>query len=111
RSKNGTGDTNLKSTADQFDSDRGVLSVAEEPSTSIPSYTDAAFRTCIAMHCATSHRPFNLVKDRWYKTTVEPLRPGTHVPDPRTVLRDAKNLYLDLSDRVKGYFVVCILGD
>ncbi|KAJ7939676.1 hypothetical protein B0H13DRAFT_1586998, partial [Mycena leptocephala] len=50
--------------------------------------------------------PFNFVDDKWYHTTVEMLRPGTPVPDPTTVSQGAKNLYLDLSDRVKAYFVV-----
>ncbi|KAJ6476582.1 hypothetical protein DFH09DRAFT_1342411 [Mycena vulgaris] len=92
QSKTSTGTTNLKNTADQCNSDRDVLSVAEEPSTAIPSHPDAAPRTRIAMHCATSHRPFDLVKDRWYNTTAELLRTGTNVPDLTTVSRDAKNL-------------------
>ncbi|KAJ7907709.1 hypothetical protein B0H13DRAFT_1618193, partial [Mycena leptocephala] len=50
--------------------------------------------------------PFNFVDDKWYHTTVEMLRPRTPVPDPTTVSQGAKNLYLDLSDRVKAYFVV-----
>ncbi|KAJ7106307.1 hypothetical protein C8R44DRAFT_638520 [Mycena epipterygia] len=93
-------------TADHCDASQGVLSVAASTS-GVPSYTESGFRTCIVMQCATSHRPFNFMKDKWYQTSIEMLRLGIHIPDPTTVSRDAKNLYLDVSDRVKDYFVVC----
>ncbi|KAJ7938625.1 hypothetical protein B0H13DRAFT_1463572, partial [Mycena leptocephala] len=93
------GTKNLRDAAHQCDAERGVVPAEELISTAVPAYTPAGFRTCIIMQSATAHRPFNFVTDRWYQTSVEMLRPGASadIPDPTTVSRAAKNLYLDLS--------------
>jgi hypothetical protein len=82
RSESSNGTSNLKNTAERCDADRGVFTTAE-PMSAIPSFT--------------------LV----YEIAVEMLRPGTHIPDPTTIPRDANHLYLDLSDLGKLYFEVC----
>lgn len=109
REKTSSGTSNIKATAEQCDRAHGN---APEPATStslVPSYTPASLRTAIAMYCATSHCPFAYVHDKWYKYQVEMLRPGTPIPDPATVSRDAKALYLKLSVMVKAYFAVRVL--
>ncbi|KAJ7938721.1 hypothetical protein B0H13DRAFT_1587420 [Mycena leptocephala] len=105
RSKTGSGTCNLNKTAEKCDKERGISATAAD-SNSVIVFSDAAFRVGIAMQCATSHRPFNFVTDKWYRFQVQLLRPNTHIPDPTTVSRDVKHLYLDLSDRVRDYFVV-----
>ncbi|KAJ6565074.1 hypothetical protein B0H10DRAFT_1626867, partial [Mycena sp. CBHHK59/15] len=68
------------------------------------AFSDAGYRTCLVMQCATSHRPFNFVADKYYQISVEMLRPGTHIPDPTTVSRDAKKLYLKLSANIRDHW-------
>ncbi|KAJ6565229.1 hypothetical protein DFH09DRAFT_919719, partial [Mycena vulgaris] len=50
--------------------------------------------------------PFNFVNDKYYKTGVELLRPGTILPSRSTIPRDLKLLYFELSRNVESYFVV-----
>ncbi|KAJ7085001.1 hypothetical protein C8R43DRAFT_909255 [Mycena crocata] len=105
RAKTSDGTTNLKHTAAQCNLARGVA--IQSASTATPSFSPAGYRTLLAMHCATSHRPFNYVKDKYYQLIVQMLRPGTTIPDPTTVSRDANTLYLKLSTNVRDYLVVC----
>jgi hypothetical protein len=64
-------------------------------------YSEAAHRAILAMRCATSHRPLNMVKDPLYKAVVELLRPGTKIPDPTTLRNDLPLLTQEYSKRVK----------
>lgn len=74
---------------------------------SVSKYTPARHRAVIAMRCARSQRPFNMVKDPDYRAEVELLRPGTHIPSPSTVSRDVKAIYEQGSKHIKEYFSVC----
>ncbi|KII90073.1 hypothetical protein PLICRDRAFT_108714 [Plicaturopsis crispa FD-325 SS-3] len=56
------------------------------------------------MRCARSRRPFNSVADPDYLAEVQLLRPGTVVPHPSTVSRDARDIYLQASNHIKEYF-------
>ncbi len=69
-------------------------------------YTPAGHRALIALRCAKNHRPFNSVLDEDYQAEVEMLRPGTVIPAPKTVSRDIKTLYAEMSKNVKNYFMV-----
>jgi hypothetical protein len=46
------------------------------------------------------------VLDEDYQAEVQMLRPGTEIPHPITISRDARTVYLELSKRVREYFVV-----
>ncbi|KAJ7148910.1 hypothetical protein C8R46DRAFT_880118 [Mycena filopes] len=105
RESTSNGTSSLLRTAQQCDSDRGI--VAEARATG-PSYSVAAHRTLIAMRTATSNRPFNAVNDKYYRMEVEMLRPGTSLPAASTVSRDLNLLYLELSKDVRSYFKVCM---
>lgn len=112
----------LKSATGTKNLDRGVTacnkrrSVKEDGSATIGSqqslhqavskYTPHRHRAIIAMRCARSNRPFEFVNDEFYAHEVELLRPGTKIPDPRTVSRDVNKLYNELSKNVKTYFAV-----
>ncbi|KAJ7723015.1 hypothetical protein DFH07DRAFT_722484, partial [Mycena maculata] len=52
---------------------------------SISKYTPAHHHALIALHCASSHRPFNTIRDPFYLEEIKLLRPGTSVPSPATV--------------------------
>ena len=64
-------------------------------------------RVLIALRCAVSKRPFNMVKDSLYAQKVALLRPGTVLPSPSTISRDMNQIYVDSSNHVKDYFSVC----
>lgn len=105
RGKTSNGTTNLLKTGQQCDTERGIVATQTESATSLV-YSPAAHRAIIAMRTATSHRPFNIVNDKYYKMEVELLRPGTTVPSSSTVSRDLKLLYQEISRDVRAYFVV-----
>jgi hypothetical protein len=110
RSKTSSGTTNLQKTAQKCDRSRGVALPPVAPtavSSTAVRYSEAAHRAIIALRCATSHRPFNVVNDKYYKMEVELLRPGTKLPASNTVSLDIKHLYLELSKDVRTYFKVC----
>ncbi|KIO18117.1 hypothetical protein M407DRAFT_48613, partial [Tulasnella calospora MUT 4182] len=69
-------------------------------------YTPAGHRALIAIRCARSHRPTNMVADPEYLLEVNLLRPGTIVPSPATVACDIKDIYLAASAKVKDHFKV-----
>ncbi|KDQ20120.1 hypothetical protein BOTBODRAFT_102100, partial [Botryobasidium botryosum FD-172 SS1] len=69
-------------------------------------YTPAMHRAVIALRCAMSKRPFNIVNDPYYKMEVELLRPGTIVPHPSTVSRDICAIYSEAAKHVREYFEV-----
>jgi hypothetical protein len=110
RNKTSDGTTNLSNSSKKCDRERGVsagTSASTRPiSAGALPYSVAAHRTILALWCATSHRPFNIVNDKYLKTLTEFLRPGTKVPLPRTVSLDIKNIYLELSKDVRTYFKV-----
>lgn len=73
---------------------------------SVSKYSPARHRALIALRCAASRRPFNTVADPYYLQEVELLRPGTVVPNPRTVSRDVLAIYQKAAIGVKEYFSV-----
>lgn len=110
----GTG--NLKRTADACDqrrcSNSGTDTNAGTQQTlhgSVSRYTPARHRALIAVRCARSRRPFESVADPDYQAEVELLRPGTHIPSPRTVSRDVEVIYEKGSIGVRDYFNVGFL--
>jgi hypothetical protein len=107
RSNTSAGTTNMRTSAAKCDRQRGVAPTMSTTVTSAsPFYSEAAHRAIIALHCATSHRPFNFVNDKYYHKEVELLRPGTKIPAPSTVSLDIKHIYLELSKTVRMYFKV-----
>ncbi|KAG6821833.1 hypothetical protein H0H92_000600, partial [Tricholoma furcatifolium] len=52
--------------------------------------TSDATRAHIALWCAESNQPMNVVNDRQFKTLMQAGRPGTSLPSPTTVSRDIK---------------------
>ncbi|KAJ7265762.1 hypothetical protein C8J57DRAFT_1069203 [Mycena rebaudengoi] len=95
KSRGASGDTNKGAQQDLHRSQR--------------RYTPARHRALIALRCASSHRPFNAVRDAFYLEEVELLHPGTQVPSPTTVSRDVQTLYLARSKMAKDYFKVPFL--
>jgi hypothetical protein len=106
RNNTSTGTTNMRNSAAKCDRQRGVAPATSTTVTSAPLYSEAAHRAIIALRCATSHRPFNFVNDKYYHKEVELLRPGTKIPTPSTVSLDIKHIYLELSKTVRTYFKV-----
>jgi hypothetical protein len=101
----------MKKSALKCDTARGVVLPSDVSTSALGTelqYSEAAHRAVIALRCATSHRPFNVVNDKYYKVEVELLRPGTKIPAPRTVSEDINHLYLELSKTVQDYFKVCV---
>jgi len=108
----GHGTSNLARGIEECNSRRGVdnKTVAGTQQTverSISEYTPMKHRAMIALHCAVSKWPFNMVKDPLYVQEVELLQPGTVIPSPLTVSRDVNQIYLDSANHVKEYFSVC----
>lgn len=106
------GTTNLKLGAEKCDSDRGVAtstSSGVSSASGVLPYSAARHRAIIALRCASSQRPFNVVADKYYRAEVELLRPGTSVPSPSTVSDDIKWVHLKWSQKVVEYFKVSIV--
>ncbi|KAL1673132.1 hypothetical protein EV122DRAFT_223313 [Schizophyllum commune] len=93
----------LISTAKACDKARGVSPGTEE----IPIvYSPIAHRAIIALRSATSHRPFNMVRDRFYTEEVQMLRPGTTLPSPATISSDVRHLYKGMAAELGEYLKV-----
>lgn len=69
-------------------------------------YSEANHRALIALRCAKSARPINMVTDEDYLAEVEMLRPGTVVPSTNTIQRDLMHIYTMASVFVANYFMV-----
>jgi hypothetical protein len=70
-------------------SDGGTSMGAQQTITgTISKYTPSKHRALIAMCCARSSCPFNVVNDPEYKEEVELLHPGTKLPSAQTVSDD-----------------------
>ncbi|KAJ7877095.1 hypothetical protein B0H14DRAFT_2342438 [Mycena olivaceomarginata] len=104
--KTSEGTANLKRTSHQCNNRRGVQECSTGSFRSVSRYTPARHRALIALRCAASHRPFNIVRDDFYLEEVELLRPGNIVRSPETVSKDVQTLYQEGSKRVKEYFKV-----
>lgn len=96
----------MRTSAAKCDRQRGVAPTTSRTVMTSPLYSEAAHRAIIALRCATSHRPFNSVNDKYYHKEVELLQPGTKIPAPSTVSLDIKHIYLELSKTVRTYFKV-----
>lgn len=86
-----------------------ATSLAATNSSTLPSgpYTYATHCALIALRCAKSFRPFNMVSDQDYLLEVLLLRPGTKVPSPSTVSCDIRHIYEQMAIHVRNYFSVC----
>jgi hypothetical protein len=104
RQKVGNGTSNFLNSAKKCDQRRGVTA-STRTLADLP-YSKAAHRAIIALRCAKSQRPANMVKDKFYEMEVQMLRPGTEIPHPSTISRDIKDLYKDLAVDVRNYFLV-----
>ena len=67
----------------------------------------ARFRALLALWCARNHRPFELVENKLFGAIVGELRPGTLLPDPKTISCDVRNIYIKNEDWIRNYFEVC----
>lgn len=108
REKTSEGTSNLKLGAERCDTKHGTRpTIAAQDNGSIP-YSAAAHRAIIMLRCSKNSRPFNSVLDEDYRIEVQMLRPGTEIPHPITISRDARAVYLELSKCVRNYFTVGI---
>ncbi|KAL1706233.1 hypothetical protein EV121DRAFT_201909 [Schizophyllum commune] len=96
----------LISTAKACDKARGMSLGMDAPPI---AYSPMAHRALIALRSATSHRPFNMVRDRFYTEEVQMLRPGTTLPSPATVSSDLKHLYKGMAANLGQYLAVSTL--
>ena len=103
--RTGQGTSNLQKDVDQCLKKQGLDSRPKSES-AIP-YSEANHRALIALRCAKSARPINMVMDEDYLAEVEMLRPGTVVASPNTVQRDLTHIYNMTSMYVMNYFMVC----
>ena len=69
-------------------------------------YSPANHRALLALCCARSNRPFNIVTDPDYQNKIMMLYPNTIIPNPSMVSRDLKMIYLEMSKHVWRYFKV-----
>ncbi|KAG2361168.1 hypothetical protein BDR07DRAFT_1193032, partial [Suillus spraguei] len=111
--QNGQETKNLQRGATECEKRRGIeagslnaVGAQQTIENSVSSYTQAAHRALIALHCAVSKRPFNSVTDPHYIAEVRLLHPGVIIPNPRTVACDVSVIYLEGSKHVKVYFLV-----
>ena len=111
QSKTAEGTSNLVKTVKACLDSQGILvnSSRSTAAMTAPLYSPAAHRVLLALRCAKSLRPFNSIADVEYQLEVAMLRPNTIIPNPITISRDIKRIYIELSHHVKDYFVVCFL--
>jgi hypothetical protein len=105
--KTGNGTTDMQKSVTECDATHGVT--ATSLTSSMGTYTPGTHHVIIAMKSATSNRPFNAVRDKYYRMEVEMLRPGTKIPHVTTVSLDIKLLYVELSKTVCDYFKVSVV--
>jgi hypothetical protein len=112
--KASTGTSNLDRAVEACNKRRGVkddgsatIGSQQTIHQAVSKYSPYRHRALIALRCARYNRPFESVMDNEYIAEVELLRPGTVIPDARTVSRDVNKLYIEVSKNVKNYFKVC----
>ena len=69
-------------------------------------YSEANHCALVALCCAKSAHPINMVTDEDYLAEVEMPCPGTVVPSPNTVQWDLAHIYAMASVIVMNYFMV-----
>ena len=106
RSKTAEGTSNLVKTMNACLRAQGITPKKRQTEAIIFPYSPANHRALLALHCARSNRPFNIVTDPNYQDEIMMLRPNTIIPNPSTVSRDLKMIYLEMSKHVWGYFEV-----
>ena len=104
REKSSQGTTFLLKDIANCDKKRGIEH--PKPSSNVPPFTNERFRASIALRCAKSARPINMVLDEDYRDEVEMLRPGTRVPHPTTVQQDLINIYTHMAMHVVNFLAV-----
>ena len=102
--RTGQGTSNLQKDVDQCLKKQGLDSHPKSDS-AIP-YSEANHCALIALHCAKSAHPINMVTDEDYLAEIEMLCPGTVVPSPNTVQWDLTHIYTMASVFVMNYFMV-----
>ena len=107
--KTSSGTSNLVSSIKACNHRQGVSGGDSLDTAGSLPYSEANHRALIALRCAESQRPFNMVQDHYYQMEVAMLCPGTILPSPATVSRDSTHLYLEFSSHVMNYFVVCFI--
>ena len=100
----GQGTSNLQKDVDQCLKKQGLDSRPKSES-AIP-YSEANHCALIALRCAKSAHPINMVMDEDYLAEVEMLHPGTVAPSPNTVQPDLIHIYSMVSIFVMNYFMV-----
>ena len=103
--RTGQGTSNLQKDIDQCLKKQGLDS--HPKSDSATPYSEANHCALIALHCAKSACPINMVVDEDYLAEVEMLHPGTVVASPNMVQWDLTHIYNMTSMHVMNYFMVC----
>ncbi|CAE6371524.1 unnamed protein product [Rhizoctonia solani] len=70
----------------------------------VREFSLARLRTLIALWCTRNHRPFELFRDDLFAAIVHELRPGTTIPDPSTISRDVRSIYINNKESICRYF-------
>ncbi|KAL1698216.1 hypothetical protein EV121DRAFT_218520 [Schizophyllum commune] len=102
RKQTSYGTTQLLRKARECDESRGLQAAVAQ---TIP-YSPLNHRTLIALRSAASHRPFHMVKDKFYEMEVQMLRPATILPSPQTISADLERLYIGLTNDLKKHLIV-----
>lgn len=75
-------------------------------------YLFLIFHACpraeIVRWVAESKRPFQIVKDRAFRSLMKTGRPAYQIPSPETVSRDVKNVFLRVRKRIANMLQVCL---
>jgi len=106
RSKTSEGTSNLVKTMNACLRAQGLTPKKRLVETTIIPYSPANHRALLALRCARSNRPFNIVTDPDYQDEIMMLRLNTIIPNPSMVSRDLKLIYLEMSKHVRRYFEV-----
>ena len=107
RSKTSEGTSNLVKTMNACLRAQGLTPKKCLVETTIIPYSPTNHQALLALCCARSNRPFNIVTDLDYQDEIMMLCPNTIIPNPSMVNRDLKMIYLEMSKHVQRYFEVC----
>jgi hypothetical protein len=86
----------------------GSTPIQQAHQTAVVPYSPLNHRVLVAIQCALSYRSLSRVEDGLYKEEIECLRPGTHLPDKETVMKDINKIHDHILSNVKAYFVSSI---
>jgi hypothetical protein len=83
----------------------GSTLIQQAPQTSAVAYSPLNHRVLVAIQCALSYRSLSRVEDAFYKEEMECLRPGTHLPEKGTIIKDINKIHDLILSSAKAYFV------